>query len=168
MADDCQPRPRRHRREDRLEELGVAFDLEGQPRDDDACVGQASDLGLGVEDRVVLVVRRQELVARLEPERAEDGRHAGRRVRNEDEALGIRVQERRHLASRRVEALLEGRPQEPDRLGLELVDHRPLGLEDRHRTGSERAVVQVRDPGIEAPGGVGAVRLHGPGIDVRA
>ena len=58
-----------------------------------------------VERRVVLVVVREQLVAGPEPQRCEHRRDAGRRVRDDDEALGIGVEERarpsRRAASRR-------------------------------------------------------------------
>ena len=94
----------------------------------------------------------EELVARLEAERGEDRRHAGRRVVHEREALGVRVEERRATSrAGLVEQRLELAAQEPDRLPLHPVAPGPLRLEDRLRARAERAVVEVRDVRLETP-----------------
>jgi hypothetical protein len=56
---------------------------------------------------VVLVVCREELVSRLEAERAEDRVDAGRCIRDEDEVIGVHSHEGRGLGTRRGCQIIE-------------------------------------------------------------
>ena len=70
---------------------------------------------------------------------------------HEREAVGVRAQEARHLATRLVQQALELAGQEPHGLALEAVAPRALGVEDGSRAGAEGAVVEERDRGVESP-----------------
>ena len=101
----------------------------------------------------VRVVGREDLVARRELERAQHRVDAAGRVADEGEVPGLGAQERRHLRARVGEPPAPVARQEVDRLALHLAPQLPLPLEDRARARAERAVVQVRDVGVERPEG---------------
>ena len=102
VADEHEPRARGHGGEDRGQRLIGPGDREGDPRDDDRRPVPRGHDAHRVDRRVVLVVVGQQLVARLEAQRLQHGVDAGRGVRHEGEALGIRPEEApdRHAAPR--------------------------------------------------------------------
>ena len=97
------------------------------------------------------VVRRQELVARLEPERPHDGVDARRGVGDEGQVVRVGADEDAKLVPGRVEAGGKASPEEVDRLALQLPAERRLDLEDGDRAGPERAMVQVGHGRVERP-----------------
>ena len=151
VADKGQPRSRRHCSEDRLDHLARAADREWHAGYDDPRPVAPGRPPERVQRRVVLVVGGQQLGAGREAERTEDGVHAGRRVRDEDQVVRVGTDERRQRRARLVEQPLELAGQEADRLRLQPVAPALLRLEDGPRAGSERAVVEERDRRVEQP-----------------
>ena len=100
---------------------------------------------------VVGVVGGEQLVARLELERADHGVHAAGRVRNEREIVRICPDEPRQISPGFVEQALEITCQELQRLPLHARAQLRLRLEHRLRAGSERAVVEEVDARVERP-----------------
>jgi hypothetical protein len=164
MADDRQPGPRRDRGDDRLDDLLGMPDRQRHPRHDHPGLRLVRDELDRVEDGVVLVIGRQELVARPDSQGAQHGRDAGGRVRDDDDAGGVGAEEARDLDPGGVATGLELAVEDPDRAGLELIEHRPLGFDDRHGAGAERAVGEVGQARLESPRRVGPVRSHGRSI----
>ena len=121
LADDDQPRPWRDGAQDRLQHDLRTIGREGDRHDDDPRPIAGRHCAHRVDGRVVLVVVRQEFVARLETERLEHGVVAGRGVRHELETLGVRAEEPPDRDARLVEQPRQVARQEPDRLGLESV-----------------------------------------------
>ena len=146
--------------EDRLDHLLGMTDRQrdGDPHHSGAC--PLRDGREGVERRVVLVIIGEELVSRPQAERLEDGGHARRGVRHEDEALGIGVQEGGNGLAGGVEPALQLPRQELERVRLELREERLLELDDGSRAGPVRAVGEERDRGVEIPRAIGSVRAH--------
>jgi hypothetical protein len=89
------------------------------------------------------------LVAGLKLERSSGHVHAGRRVRDEDEIVSGRADERAQLGSRRGKQIGQAVLDELHRLPLELVLPLLVALEDDARARAERAVVQVDDVRVE-------------------
>ena len=151
VADQREPRARRHGLEIRLDRLRRLLDRERDADDRERRPVALGGRAHGVERRVVLVVAGQQLVAGLEPERRQDGRDARRRVGHEHDPLGVAVEEPGDLEPHLVEVALELPVEEPDRLRLHPVPPDALRLEDGRRAGAERAVVEERDVGLEDP-----------------
>ena len=84
-------------------------------------------------------------------ERTDHGIDRAGRVGNEGEIVRIGPDERTQLAPRLGEEAIQVPGQELDRLPFHPVAVFPLRLEDRPRTGPERAVIQERDRGVEGP-----------------
>ena len=91
---------------------------ERQPRDDDARAVARGHVAGDVQDRVVLVVGRQDLVARLEPQRAQNGVDAAGRVRDQGEVVRVGAEERPERPPDLGEEAVELAREELDRLGL--------------------------------------------------
>ena len=151
VADQREPRARRHGLEIRLDGLRRLLDRERDAHDRERRPVALGGRAHRVERRVVLVVAGQQLVAGLEPERRQDGRDARRRVGHEHDPLGVAVEEPGDLEPHLVEVALELPVEEPDRLPLHPVPPDALRLEDGRRAGAERAVVEERDVGLEDP-----------------
>ena len=112
----------------------------------------------GIEAGVVLVVRRQDLVAGLELERAEDRVDAGRGVGHERDVVGVGVDQAGKRGARAIEMPFELSVQELDRVALHA--RAPFGLVLQHgpRARSERAMVEVRDRQARAASSAGSRR----------
>ncbi len=164
VADHDQPRPRRDRAEDRVADDVRTRDREGDRRHDHPRAVAGRHGAHRVDRRVVLVIVGQELVARLEAERLEDGVVAGRGIGHEGEALGIRAEEPADRRPRVVEQPGQVARQEPDRFRFEPLAERRLEREDRFRAGPERAVVEERDARVESPAEVGPHGRARPGV----
>ena len=95
-----------------------------------------------------------ELVAGLEPERAQDRVDPGRRVRDKRHAIRIGAEKGAHPTPRGIEELREVPRQEPNRFGLHPIPKGLLVLEHRHRARPVRTVVQVGNARIQAPADV--------------
>ena len=80
--------------EDPLDDVVLRGGREREPGDDDARAVARGDVAGDVEDRVVLVVGREDLVAGLEPERADDRVHAAGRVRDQPQVVRVGADER--------------------------------------------------------------------------
>ena len=93
--------------------------------------------------------RRQHLVARLEPQRADDRVQPGGRVRDEDEIVRTGADEAGQRGPRLRGQLVEAAPEELDRVALELALQLLVALEDRRRARAVAAVVEERDVGVE-------------------
>ena len=142
-----------------VERLRWLRDRDRDPGDDDPRAVSLGDGRQRVEGRVVLVVGRQEFIARLEPQGPQHGVHATGRVRHEREADWIRAEERGDPIPRIGQRIRQDPLHEPDRLRLEAIPPRALGREDGLRARAVRAVVQERDGRIESPAEVGAHRV---------
>ena len=96
-------------------------------------------------------------------ERREAGVDSDRGVPDEDQPLGIRPDELRHLRPDLSPQAHRPFVQEPEWLQFQLVTKRLLVCEYRPGTGTERTVIEEHDLGIERPvDGMGrAVGLHG-------
>ena len=97
------------------------------------------------------MVGRQELVARLEGERAEDGVHARRGIRDEREVVGVGADEGGQLRAGAIEQPLQLPAEEPHRLALHPLAKPLLRLDDGARAGAERPVVEEGHAGVEGP-----------------
>ena len=161
MAHDRDARPVGHPFQDRPDHLIGRRRRERHRRDDDASAGRFGDDLRRVQAGVVLVVGGEELVARPQLPRAQGGVDASRRIREEREVLRPRAQERAERCTDIVEQALEPVAQEPDRLTLQLLAPRMLGIQHRPRRRAVRAVVEERDRGVELPVG-GEWRRHAP------
>jgi hypothetical protein len=105
------------------------------------------------DERAVLVPRRQHLVSRREPERAEDGVQRRGGVLREREVLRPRPHEGGELGANAVEEPLEPARDQLDRVALQLALPVLVRLEHRPRAGAVAAVVQERDARIEEVAG---------------
>ena len=131
VADQGEPGPVGDRAEDRVDDVVLRRDRERDPGDDDAGAVALGDVAQDVDRRVVLVVVGQELVAGLEPERADDGVDGAGRVRRRTPGRpGRRRRTRRASAARLGEEARQVAGEELDRLRLEPVAPAALGLED--------------------------------------
>ena len=81
------------RAHDRVEDLGVAREREGDLRDDHLRAAAPRGFEQHVAAGVVIVARGEQLVARLQVERAHHGVHAGRRVLHEDQVVALAAEE---------------------------------------------------------------------------
>ncbi len=161
VIDEREPGARGDRGEDGVGHVVGAVERERDPRDHDPCAGTLGDPVEGVLARVVGVVGGEQLVAGVEAERAQDRVHARRRVGDEDQILGVRVDEVGERAPGGVEPGLELAIEERDRAVLENgAQPRLLGL-DGARAGTKRAMVEKREVGIEAEERAQGV-VHGP------
>ena len=134
VADRDRPRPRSNRSE---ELLRLRVDKRGagefpRPR-----------------HRAVLVSGRQHFVVRLEPQRADDGVQARRRVRDEDEIFRARADEPRERRPRLGDQAVEATREELDGIALELALKLLITGEDGRRTGAVAAVVEERRARVE-------------------
>ena len=146
-----EPRPRRDVSEHGVDDLIGRVQRKRDRRHDDARARTLGDEVERIAARVVGVVRRQELVARGEPQRTHHGIDAAGRVRHERDVLRVRADEVRQLLPCRIESLLELAGEESDPLRLHLGPKPRLLGEHLGRTGAELAVVQEGDIGIEPP-----------------
>ena len=124
---------------------------ERDPGHHDAGARFFGDVPGDVENRVVLVVVGQDLVAQAEAERAQDRVRRAGRVRHEREVVRIGPEELAEDGARLGEEARQVARQELDRPGLEPVAPLALRLQDRPRTRAERAVVEEGDRRIERP-----------------
>jgi hypothetical protein len=81
------------------------------------------------------VVGRQNLVASIELDRAQDGIDRGRRVGDQREVVGVRSDLGRKLGSRPVQEILQVASQEGHRIRRELASPALLHVEDAAETG---------------------------------
>jgi hypothetical protein len=151
VADHREARPIGRRVEQPRDDVVLGYGRERQPRDDDARAVARGHMSGDVQDRVVLVVGGEDLVAGLEPERPQDRVHAAGGVRDQPEVIGVRPDERADRRPDLGERPVELSGQELDRLALEPVAPRPLSVEDRRRTCAIRPVVEKCDLRVEAP-----------------
>ena len=122
-----------HSAQDRVQCLARVCDGEGECRYDDPCVIPRRHRPHRVDRRVVLVVIRQQFVAGSEAERLEDRIDAGRRVRDEGQAIRVGAEETGNGHPRSVESVRQLATEESDRFGLKLVAEGSLGGEHRLR-----------------------------------
>ena len=149
-----EPGPIRRRGEDPLDGVVLGHRRERQARDDDARAIARGHVAGDVQDRVVLVVGREDLVARLRTasERSTAFDAAGR-VRDQGEVVRVCADERPERPANLLEAAVEVSGEELDRLRLEPVAPLALDLEDLDGARAVRAVVEERDLRIESPVG---------------
>lgn len=119
--------------------------------------------------RAVGLTGQQQLITRLERERAQHRVHRGRGVRDEHHIGGIRTDEARERRARCIEPPSERSVEEIHRLALHLGAQARLRAQHRRRAGAEGAVVEVQDLRVELPergeaigrGGTVHAMLHG-------
>ena len=115
------------------------------------------------------MVRGQDLVARREVERADNGVHAGRGVWDERDIVRIALDQSGQRGARIVEMAFELSVHEPDRVSLHA--RAPLGLLLQHRPWArpERSVIEVSDLGVEWPQsqviGIHCVSIYGCAVE---
>jgi hypothetical protein len=97
------------------------------------------------------VVGDEELVARLESERAQHGVHAGGGVRHEREAGGVGPEALGKRAARFVQGAFE-LAEEAHRIRFHAAAPARLRREHLARAGAVGTVVEVDDVGVEDPG----------------
>src|SRR5262249_45201450 len=133
VADERDASPWGDRREVRLDDLLRMPYREWDPDPDDAGPGAIRGGVELVQRGVVLVVIGEELVAGSKADRRERRRDTRGRIRDDDHALRIGIEEGRDVAAGGVQALLEPAIEERDRIGLHLPYQRRLVLEDGPR-----------------------------------
>src|SRR5439155_28274 len=149
MADESEPRPGRGGTEDRIDDSVLRLERERDPGDHHAGPVALGDVAEDIDRGVVFVVVRQELIAGIEMERADDGIDRTGRIGDEREIVRVGPDERSELATRLAKEAVEIPREELDRLPFHPVPVVPLRLENGARAGSERAVIQEGDRGIE-------------------
>ena len=92
-----------------------------------------------------------DLVARLEPERPQDGVHPGGGVRNEGDVVRVGADERRERVPGPGQEPRQASPEEVDRLALEAQPELRLEVQDGARARPEGAMIQIGDLGVERP-----------------
>jgi hypothetical protein len=104
-----------------------------------------------VQDGVVLVVGREDLVAGVETERADDRVDGAGGIRHEGEVVGIGADECAEGLAGRHQRVVELTREESDGLRLHPRPQLRLDIEDVSRARSERPVVEERHPRIQLP-----------------
>ena len=151
VVDDGEAGSAGHAREHRVEQISRAG---GGPRN--RLHGQhgpgASARSLGGEPhRSVGLLVDQDLIPALQFDDVQDRAHRRGRVRHEHEAVGVRVQELRGGAPRRVQTVVERAPEEAGWVRLHVSPDLVLGLLHQEGHGPERAVVQMGGAGVQRP-----------------
>jgi hypothetical protein len=151
VVQEHEPRPRGHCAEHRVRDVLRAAEREGHAGDHHAGAGPARDRVECVDAGVVAMVGGEQLVARVELERAEHGVHPGGGVVHEGQVVRIGAEEGGEAGPCIVEQRLERPDQEVD--GVPLHPGPELGLQREHlpRAGPERSVVEEGDLGVERP-----------------
>ena len=137
VADERQPCPGRHCPQDALHDIVRAIDGERNPRQHDPGTGVSRADPQRIERRVVLVVGGEKLVARADPERAEDRRNAGGRVRHEREVVRVRADEGADRGPSSGEPVVQTAGEEGHRVRFHLRAEGLLGGKDAARAGAE-------------------------------
>ena len=158
---DQQPRARRERALDRLGDARLAVGRAGQIHRPHHRPGALGDESRRLADRPIHVVRDHDLVAGGKFHRAQHGGDAGRGVVHEHEVVRARAEKLRHglggLPHARLRAhhdlahVRELADQEARGIALDLVADRLLRREHALGRRADRAVIEVRDRGIEHP-----------------
>ena len=147
MADEEDACARAAAGPDRLDDLVRARDGQRDRRTHVARAEVAADVLPREVERAVLEVGREHLVARLQADGQRGDVHARRRVRDEDEVVGIGADVGAERRARIREQPVDPPREEEHRLALELELPLLVALEHGSRARAERAVVQKRDVG---------------------
>ena len=143
--------PGRYRREDRGNDVLLAFQGKRHTRDDNLCARPGGGGIEGVLAGSVGMVGGEQLIAGLQFEPAEHGVHARCGVGGEDDVFGLTADEGREVDAGMAEERPEIAAEKLHRLPLHAGSELGLLLEYGARSGAEGAVVEEGDMRVEVP-----------------